>query len=345
VQCLKPRNAYKLRIEEQILSSRNVHFASGELYFECKSHAACECSGWSLHLSSHQWETRWRKAHTFLLGLHPTLAAKVGKKKGDFEAYRALIEAFTQLDITNELDRLPALSGITSGRQDEYLAGIWRSLLIESLHWYPTSNPARSSMARRTHQYRAPTWSWASVEAPIRHIDLVLNDTPFATKFVAKIIAASATPKGLDPRGRVSEGYLRIQGPMGVAVVTAVGECEREGSEAEEMMKKMAARLPDQIDRGLSPRDSGPNICTYATLRREGKQGICYLDVYSGNSGTATAEVRVGEEVTLFVVSTAMVMVLRSVPGAPGCYTRVGIFTTKEEGWVFPHSRESIFII
>lgn len=269
----------------------------------------------------------------------------MGKKKGDFEAYRALIETFTQLDITNELDRLPALSGITSGRQDEYLAGMWRSLLIESLHWYPISNPARSSMARRTLQYRAPTWSWASVEAPIRHIDLVLNNTPHATKFVAKIIAASVTPEGLDPRGRVSEGYLRIQGPMGVAVVTAIGECEREGSEAEEMMKTMATISPDQIDRGLSPRNSGLNICTYATLRRECKQGICYLDVYSGISGIATAEVRVGEEVTLFVVSTEMVMVLRSVPGAPGSYTRVGIFTTKEEGWAFPHSRESIFII
>jgi len=56
------------------------------------------------------------------------------KKCNEFNAYRALVETYTELDITSELDRLPALSGITFGRKDKYLAGIWRSLPIESLH-------------------------------------------------------------------------------------------------------------------------------------------------------------------------------------------------------------------
>jgi hypothetical protein len=346
--------AYELKlihceIQEQILCPRNVHFASGELYFECKSHLACECSGWSLRSNSHQWETRWRKAHASLLGLSPTLTTPMAKKKGEFEAYCALIETFSQLDITNELDRLPALSGITSGRQDEYLAGMWRSLLIECLHWYPVSKgPLSGSMAHRPFQYRAPTWSWASVESPIRHMDLTLDDSVHATKFISKIIAASVTPVGLDPRGRVAEGYLRIQGPMGRAMVTAIGECDREGSEAEEMMKLMARILPGGIDPSLSPPPSSQDLCTYAKVRREGKEGICYLDIPRVAGGTEPAEICVGEEVTLLVISTDMVMVLKPVPDVLGSYTRVGIFKPKEKGWSFPNpnpnSRESIII-
>jgi hypothetical protein len=297
-----------------------------------------------LHSRSHQWETRWRKAHKFLLGQQPELAEQVGKKKGEFEAYRTLVETFTQLDITKELDRLPALSGITSGRRDEYLAGMWRSLLIESLHWYPISQPVRGVMARRTRDYRAPTWSWASVEAPIRHIELNLDESIHATEFVAKIVAASVTPVGQDPRGEISEGYLRIQGPLGTAIVTAIGECEREGTEAEEMIKKMTVTSSDHIDRGLSPQSSGPNFCTYVMLRREGREGICCLDIYRDPAGTATAEVYVGDEVSLLVISTAMIMALKPVPGVSGSYTRIGIFEPKEKGWLFPRNGESIFI-
>ncbi|KAK0113581.1 hypothetical protein ONS95_013829 [Cadophora gregata] len=44
--------------QEQILSPRLIHFASGELYFECKSHVACKCRGWEEKANSSQWETR-----------------------------------------------------------------------------------------------------------------------------------------------------------------------------------------------------------------------------------------------------------------------------------------------
>ncbi|KAH7234651.1 heterokaryon incompatibility protein-domain-containing protein, partial [Fusarium redolens] len=138
-------------LQEQVLSPRLLHFACGELYWECVSHVACECRGWEQRAESLQSETRLRKAHGRL----------------DFEAYRTLVEQYMDLDITNDADRLPALSGITFGRpHDEYLAGMWRSMLIESLHW----SPSRRGAERRAYRpaiYRAPSWSWASIEGHI----------------------------------------------------------------------------------------------------------------------------------------------------------------------------------
>jgi hypothetical protein len=336
--------------QEQILSPRIIHFASGELFFECKSHLVCECSGWHLRSESYQWETRWRKAHTFLLGQkmkssEASDTASTTRKRNEFEAYCALIETFTELEITAELDRLPALSGITFGRNDEYLAGMWRSLLVESLHWYPVSQSLPGIMARRTFDYRAPTWSWASTEAPIRHMEKDFSKTKFSARCVAQVVDASATPVGQDPRGRINSGYLRIQGPMGEARVTAIGTCERYGSAQEKTQKDFARIMSPDVDQDLSFRERIQDHCTYATLQRDGQEGRCYLDLPLCLCRTKPAEVVVGQEVSCLVISSTTVMVLKAVPKTPGSYTRVGIFCPANEGWRFEEGRNSIFII
>lgn len=336
--------------QEQILSPRIVHFASGELFFECTSHLTCECSGWSLRSKSHQWETRWRKAHAVLLGQDAMVPGKyfapeTRKKIFDFEAYRGLIETYTELDITEELDRLPALSGITFGRKDEYLAGIWRSILIESLHWYPVSKSLRGMMARRPCKYRAPTWSWASVEAPIRHIEKDFYKTKHSAICIAEVIDASVTLVGVDPRGRVSDGYLRIQGPMREVQVTAIGICAREGSQMDEFKKTSALISPDAIDLSLSYRGTMEDLVTYATLQSGNLEDRCYLDIPLAICRSEPAEVTVGQKLTCLMISSSVIVVLKAVPDTPGSYTRVGLFQPKKKGWQFVGNRDNSIII
>lgn len=337
-------------LQEQILSPRIVHFASGELYFECTSHLTCECSGWSLRSKSHQWETRWRKAYAVLLGRDAMVPKKhftpeTRKKIFDFEAYRGLIETYTELDITEELDRLPALSGITFGRKDEYLAGMWRSMLIESLHWYPVSKSLRGNMARRPCQYRAPTWSWASVEAPIRHTIKDFYKTKHSATCVAEIIDASVTLVGVDPRGRVNDGYLKIWGPTREAQVTAIGVCEREGSQMEKFEKTAAQISPGAIDPSLSYRGRTEDLGTFATLQSGGLEDRCYLDIPLALCRSEPAEVVVGQQLTCLMISSGMSLVLKAVPGTPKCYTRVGLFQPKTKGWGFVASKTNIMVI
>ena len=129
-----------------------------------------------MRTESRQVETRLRKAHVQLTNAQSCRSLgsedqKALEKFRDFEAYRMLIEHYTKLGITNNLGRLPALSRITVGRpQDSCVAGVWKSILIESLQWTPEFPAPSYSLPYRPSPSRAPSWSWAAMEAPIRHM-------------------------------------------------------------------------------------------------------------------------------------------------------------------------------
>jgi hypothetical protein len=334
--------------QEQILSPRIIHYASGELYFECKSQVACECRGKSLRSLTTQWETRWRKAHEVLLeAQQPTSTdrERLRRSSRHFEAYRALIETYTELDITNDLDRLPALSGVTFGRQDLYLAGMWGSILLESLHW--TAMPRGNiNMSRRPVQYRGPSWSWVSVEAPIRHVEVEFSKAIHSPKLFAKIINASCSPEGLDPRGRVSSGYLQIQGPRVDVQVTEIGFRHRDMS-----AQSFSERSMDML---VTLRSIGPPtglrtqeelaLCTYAMLKNGDNEEHCYLDVPLALCRTNPAEVAVGDTLTCLVISSRTALVLKACGEVPGIYTRVGIFLPKSETWSFGDSGSIVIV-
>ncbi|KAH7418629.1 heterokaryon incompatibility protein-domain-containing protein [Cadophora sp. MPI-SDFR-AT-0126] len=351
--------------QEQILSSRNVHFASGELYFECRSFVACECSGWSKRSLSHQWETRWRKSHAVLQGKHSlTLPASalsdrrrdlprpnpIPRKAAEFEAYRALIEAYTCLEITNPHDRLPALSGITSGRKDVYLAGLWKSILLESLHWYPLSrsySPSGRIMAYRPNGYRAPTWSWASIESPIRFEETNFHWRNFTTKAIAEIQDVNTVLEGIDPRGRVRDGVLKIHSPMTEATVHKVGIRSRGDSNSLKMLNVYQQTDASALDPSLIVKHDDRELATYAILKVYGLAGAgdtkaekrevpnifeleCLLDLPLCCARVPPAEVILGEEVTLLVLSSITCWVLKKMRTRPGYYKRVGMFKLKD---------------
>ena len=332
--------------QEQILSPRIIHFASGELYFECKHYVACECSGWQLRSNTPQWETRWRKSYEVLIqrpsrnGI--TEKERHTRSRQQFEAYRALIERFTELDITAELDRLPALSGVFSSRQDQYLAGMWREILLESLHWTALPNGLKC-MARRPFQYRAPTWSWASIESPIRHVETDFYRTEHSPKMMAKIIEAKCIAAGQDPRGRVSDGYLRIEGPTLDVEVTEIGLRPREmDNTTQNAMRER--ELERMVAAGMRERQ-GYASCTYACLSDGAMTDYCWLDVPLTLCVSHPAEVEIGMRVTCLVISSRTILVLKSVRERPDTYTRVGIFTPGSDGWKFNITGKSIAIV
>jgi len=91
---------------------------------------------------------------------------------------------------------------------------MWRSMLIESFHWTPSFQSQSRYLAYRPHKYRAPSWSWAAIEAPITHLpDFEPSIADDTSKITAVVIAASCTPEGSDVRGRVVGGYVRMKGP------------------------------------------------------------------------------------------------------------------------------------
>lgn len=112
--------------------------------------------------------------------------------------------------MTYEQDKLPAISGLASffAKQlgTDYLAGLWRSTLLSDLLW--EANPGDSAM-NRPLEYRAPSWSWASVNCPVKYLPGWIA-SPKAT-----VIEAVAQPVVERIQfGKVSNGYIRLRGKL-----------------------------------------------------------------------------------------------------------------------------------
>ncbi|KAL2132213.1 hypothetical protein VTI74DRAFT_4069 [Chaetomium olivicolor] len=128
--------------------------------------------------------------------------------------WRSLVEDYTRRKLTLQSDRLPAIAGIARevGRLTgmEYLAGLWKENMLQDLMWYARTQEWRTRPEYTRCFPRAPTWSWASVEAPIL-CDAVTGDaTPLAR-------VLSCTVQGSEGKSTydvVTGGTVEVRGPF-----------------------------------------------------------------------------------------------------------------------------------
>lgn len=149
--------------QERILSKRIIHFHSEEMIWECQECRSCECGYFDWEKSHLVYDHSF---HELVKKTFAKLHAGHGTQEDIYRTWRKLIEMFTALDITEELDRLPAVSGLAScisQRLDSlYMAGLWKDDLPRGLLW--NKRPyQRSQRIRFAEDHYAPTWSWASI--------------------------------------------------------------------------------------------------------------------------------------------------------------------------------------
>ena len=143
---------------------------------------------------------------------------------GRNDGWLSLVEEFCKREFTRGDDKLPALAGLTrylvNVTGDEYYAGLWRGYILEDLCWkvftrledkkrledgsyVPRYGPSHCEV-RKPASYRAPTWSWASLDSHIRFIPLDLE------RAVAEFIVCYVEPSGEDVFGKVKHGWLKL---------------------------------------------------------------------------------------------------------------------------------------
>lgn len=90
-----------------------------------------------------------------------------------YTRWKQIVEVYSKTRLTNAEDKLIALSGIASMMYDQindtYLAGMWQRYLASQLLWYVDAvfeDGRFYYMSQRPTFYRAPSWSWAAIEAP-----------------------------------------------------------------------------------------------------------------------------------------------------------------------------------
>jgi hypothetical protein len=124
--------------------------------------------------------------------------------------WQTLCSHYAYRELTFPEDKLPAISGIASTIakkvQSEYLAGLWRNHLVHDLFWKTVT------VATKPKKYRAPSWSWASVDGRINWPFWRASSTCSKCTLYWTLLDAQTTPEGLDPYGAVQDGFLKVHG-------------------------------------------------------------------------------------------------------------------------------------
>jgi hypothetical protein len=120
--------------------------------------------------------------------------------------WRHIIDDYSGMNLIKQSDRLPAIAGVASQIGDtlnsKYLAGLWDSALPGDLLWR-TDHTIESGQHRT--QYRAPTWSWASVDGKIKHYRMTSYHRDFS------IVHSHCNPiSDINPFGEVTSGWLDV---------------------------------------------------------------------------------------------------------------------------------------
>ncbi len=145
-------------LQERILSKRILHFTPELIFYECRT------TNWTEDNSPPKDPTGGRPWLGYAWGDYRISDAP----NQVVQSWYTIVENYSMRNLTKPSDKLPALAGLARQVQalipDEYLAGLWKSDLSSGLIWVrrgehklPESGP-----------YRAPSWSWAQCDGPVR---------------------------------------------------------------------------------------------------------------------------------------------------------------------------------
>lgn len=139
-----------------------------------------------------------------------------------FTYWSRILADFTQRELTVSSDKLPALAGLARKVQqqtgDIYCAGLWRSCLPEFLLW----SRQESKFLKKSPEYRAPSWSWASFDGKVERWrpegylpeNMSKNSLIQVGHDDISILDVSVLYSPADSLGEVETGEITLRGSM-----------------------------------------------------------------------------------------------------------------------------------
>ncbi|KAL7628300.1 hypothetical protein AAE478_002500 [Parahypoxylon ruwenzoriense] len=198
-------------LEERLLSARALVYTSNTLRFHCQlTRANVGSAVRDIHdLSSHRLGLEWMPG--------PGDPPFDPKAESEFDYNKSttlwdnIVHNYTGRMVTQSEDKLVALAGVASRfsarwKKGEYLAGLWLDNLQHDLMW----RVADGAQLPRPEEYRAPSWSWASVEGPVEDAKL----HPHQTSLYGFVNYGLTLASDILPFGGVTAGYLTITAPL-----------------------------------------------------------------------------------------------------------------------------------
>ncbi|CAK4033804.1 Hypothetical predicted protein [Lecanosticta acicola] len=161
-----PLNRRGWVLQERLLAKRAIHFGRKQVLWECCDMDAAEVFPEGLPASMKGMYVTGFKSFDPTVKV-PKAFGYRGQRSSANKIWCRIVSTYSHCKLTNPEDKLVAISGIArrmeSIIQDKYLAGMWRQTLAGELFWvaHEMGSHHRSSV------YRAPTWSWASIDGAI----------------------------------------------------------------------------------------------------------------------------------------------------------------------------------
>lgn len=205
-----PLNKRAWVLQERTLAPSVLHFTREQVYWECATLRASETfpngvleEFTAKALNMNHWYRLIASEESLSLD---SLA----------ELWSALVGAYTRCNLTFAIDKLVAISGIarritrlTQVQPSDYLAGLWRPLILYELLWNVSLEVPEESRGEACH---APSWSWASTNAPVGlgNTYRQLKDFPSAVE----VMDAAVSLTNDNVFGQVTGGHLRLRAPL-----------------------------------------------------------------------------------------------------------------------------------
>lgn len=192
-------------VQERLLAPRVLHFCHGRIAWECAEFEDIE--GHAAHMPNYRLIGDEIYEGIPIKGLQPGEHGKMlrfGRLRGavepfalngndpetktvhSLELWSRIVEVYCKTDLTENQDKLIALSGLAQRMADtiaasgierdqiRYMAGLWNVRLASQLLWHiepvykgesDSSSGTIEYLSKRPKRYRAPSFSWASVDA------------------------------------------------------------------------------------------------------------------------------------------------------------------------------------
>lgn len=279
-------------VQEKLLPTRSIHFGDRGAFWECRSSVGLErlpnlfdgaVGGLRLAFLTHN--------------LADTTDADL------YSRWKRVITAYSTTNLTLSRDKLPGLAGIArhfgDHKQCEYLAGMWKDATFDDqLCWRIFRPQARP-------EWRAPSWSWASVNAYASFHAFEPAEMRSPRIVCARTLQASVTQVGGVNYGEVSDGCIRITCSYvlpGKIVIVA-------GKPTIAFQLQDAACNPLSI--GLDCTDD---------IDTEESENVHVLPIFTTSVSPVHANVSTQHE-------DARGLVLRKTDGVTGEFRRIGFFT------------------
>ncbi|KAF5686355.1 hypothetical protein FCIRC_2911 [Fusarium circinatum] len=207
-------------LQELLVSPRTLVFGSKQLVWSCATTEASE---------------------TFPIGLDPKFSSVVNEgaslsylrqklmrasklEEEPSEFWNGFISRYTKARLTFSSDTLVALQGIveriTEARRGlnkgtpelEYVAGLWRDTNFQqSLLWRPKAGTSPS----RPDYYRAPSWSWASLDGEVdffeQYIPWIWNGKKTELARILDVCIEPQTGYSHSTTGQIKSGLIEMQ--------------------------------------------------------------------------------------------------------------------------------------